>query len=445
VNPAPSNATGPSPYTVDQITDLATTKLAPAGTPLWRTDWLGFAPRIGVAYQLRHTPSYETVVRAGFGEFYDMGNAQGSSGFGGIGFSNFATSTGGSFPFTSAQLTLPPPSVAPPYNGNVWASDPHLRLPYTLEWNVAIEQALGSRNALTASYVGSAGRRLLTTFEYYPENLGNPNFNSNVCSGCLFVTKNGATSDYHALQVQFQRRLSRGLQALASYTWSHSIDEASNNFLLQKLERGTSAFDIRHNVQAALTYDIPGRYSNPVLSGILGHWGLDTRILANSALPADIIGTLSVDPVTRSFLNYHPNVVPGQPPYLYSSQYPGGRALNYNAYQAAPDGVEGNSGRNSARGFGAWQMNMALRREFPIHERLRLQFRAEAFNIFNHPNFSNVLNFLGYGPCGPPPPGQPLFCFGVSDNTLNVNLGGLNPLYQTGGPRSLQLALKLIF
>jgi hypothetical protein len=86
-----------------------------------------------------------------------------------------------------------------------------------------------------------------------------------------------------------------------------------------------------------------------------------------------------------------------------------------------------------------------LRREFPIRENLKLQFRAEAFNVSNHPNFGIPASFVGAGPCTPPPPGQQLFCFGVPGGTLSQDLGGLNSLYQIGGPRSLQLALKLIF
>ena len=447
INPPPHNAAGLSPYTAGPINNLATIKLAPAGTPLWQTDWLGFAPRIGLAYQVHQTPGHETVVRGGFGEFYDMGTARGP-GFSGIGFSRLMILTGASFPLTSDQLTLPPPSVTPPYTASITAFDPHLRLPYTLQWNVAMEQMLGSNNALTVSYVGSAARRLLTTFQYFPENLGNPNFAGNVCGGCLLITKNGATSDYDALQIQFQRRLSHGLQALASYTWSHSIDEASTNFFLAELERGSSDFDVRHNFQMALTYDVPGSYRNGGLSAVLKHWGLDTRILVNSALPVDLIGSSTIDPVINSFSNYHPDAVPGQPVYLYGSQYPGGRIINYNAFSVATDSagnpIEGNSGRNSARGFYAWQLNMALRREFPIHESLRLQFRAEAFNLFNHPNFSNINNFLPSGPCAPQTQ-PPLSCFGVAGSTLNNSLGGLSSLYQTGGPRSLQLALKLLF
>ncbi len=446
VNPPPTNARGPSPYTVDQITDLATTQLAPQGTPLWRTDWHAFAPRFGMAYQLRQTPGHETVIRGGVGMFYDMGNLLGSQGFTGIGLTNFVQYAGASFPFTSAQLQVPPPSVAPPYSNLIFAFDPNLRLPYTLQWNVAVEQVLGRDNALTVSYVGSAGRRLLTSFDYAPESLGNPNFNANVCGGCLVITKNGATSDYNALQVNFQRHLSRGLQALASYTWSHSIDTATSNFQLSELERASSDFDIRNNFQAAVIYDIPGSYSNPVLSGILRHWGFDTRISARSGSPLDIVGTSALDPLTNTYLNYHPDIVPGQPLYVYGSQYPGGRVLNYNAYLALPAGVEGDSGRNSAEGFGAWQINLGLRREFLLHDRFRLQFRAEAFNIFNHPSFSNIDSYLPDGPCGPRQPGQELLCFGAAVSTLNEFIGGgLSPLYQIGGPRSLQLALKLTF
>ncbi len=93
-----------------------------------------------------------------------------------------------------------------------------------------------------------------------------------------------------------------------------------------------------------------------------------------------------------------------------------------------------------------WQINLALRREFPIRERLRLQFRAEAFNLFNHPMFTYVNGYLSIGPCAPsPPPGQPFYCFGVAGNSLNNAGGELSSLYQTGGPRSLQMALRLVF
>jgi hypothetical protein len=441
VNPAPTNLTGTSPYTLNQISNLNTAQLAPAGTPLWKTDWRGFAPRLGLAYQLRQAPGRETVLRTGFGVFYDMGNTVGSQGFGGVGLLSSATFTSVAFPLTSTQLTLPAPSIAPPYNASVYAFDPNLKLPYTLEWNVALEQALGNKQALTVSYVGSAGRRLLETYLIYPTD--NPAFSS---GNGAYITANGPTSDYNALQVQFQRTLSHGLEALASYTYSHSIDDASSNFNLQRLlERASSDFDIRHNFQAALTYDVPGQYSNPVLSGLLRHWALDARVTARSALPVDIIGNHFTDTGTNQSVYFHPNLVPGEPLYLYGSQYPGGKIINYYAFNVPTSGPgydsEGDTPRNYARDFGAWQMNFAIRREFLIHERLHLQFRAEAFNLFNHPAFSGIYGDWTYGPYNP----QTLFGFGGATSTLNNSLGGLNSLYQTGGPRSLQIALKLLF
>jgi hypothetical protein len=93
----------------------------------------------------------------------------------------------------------------------------------------------------------------------------------------------------------------------------------------------------------------------------------------------------------------------------------------------------GDAPRNFVRGFGAWQMDLAVRRDFPIHERLKLQFRAEAFNVFNHPNFGTVNSGFGQN------------TFGQATATLASSLGVLNPLYQMGGPRSMQFALKLIF
>jgi Carboxypeptidase regulatory-like domain/TonB dependent receptor len=444
VNPAPGNLSGPSPYTLDQITNLNTAQLAPRGTPLWKTDWVGLAPRFGGAYQLRQAPGRDTVLRAGFGMFYDQGNTTGSNGFNGVGFQSYTTYYNVAFPLTSSQLALSPPSVVPPYNGYVYAFDPNLKLPYALQWNVAIEQALGSKQALTISYVGSGGRRLLETYFAYPSN--NPNFGAGGGQG-VQITKNGTTSDYNALQVQFQRNLSHGLQALTSYTYSHSIDDATSNFQLSDLlERASSDFDIRHNFQSALTYDVPGEYSNSMLSGLLKHWAVDTRITARSALPVDVYGVSNVNPGTGQAVTFHPNLISDQPLYLYGSQYPGGKIINYDTFNVPAFGPgfdsEGDTPRNYARGLGAWQTNFAVRREFPIHEHLRLQFRAEAFNLFNHPAFSAIYNNWFNGPCT----SQSIsYCFGAAHGTLNNNIGGLNALYQTGGPRSLQIALKLMF
>lgn len=437
LNPAPHDADGNQPYTVDQINDLSTTKVAPRGTELWKTTYKNFAPRLGVAYQMNQKSGYETVLRGGAGLFYDTGNAQGSRGYYyGVGITSTSLFTS-SFPLTQAQLdSIPAPSTEPPYASNVTGFDPNLKLPYTVQWNVALEQGLGSKQTLTMSYVGSAGRRLIAQFLHSPGNLGNPNFLSKdglYSMSLLNLTKNAARSDYNALQVQFQRRLSHGLQVLSSYTWSHSIDDASSNFQINQLLRGNSDFDIRHNFQAALTYDVPGRYSNPLLSAALKNWSFDTRIFARSATPINIVGTSGIDPGTGANLEFQPNRVPGQPLYISDSTAPGGRRINSAAFEAVGANQHGNLGRNVARGFNSIQTDIAVRREFRLTERAGLQFRAEAFNLFNRANFGKIYNQVS----------DPFF--GTAYSTMNGQLGGLNPLYQVGGPRSMQLALKLRF
>jgi hypothetical protein len=441
VNPPPGNEIGYLPYTLNQISNLATSTLAPTNTPLWKTQWTGFAPRFGLAYQLGRGSGHETVLRAGAGLFYDLNSLLASSGFSTfIGFDTSVKYAGVPFPLTPAQLTLPAVSLATPYNESVLAFDPHLRLPYTLHWNVALEQRLGKSQTLTASYVSSVGEDLLTEFQYAPQALGNANFASGSDAD---VVANRASSSYNSLQVKFQRDIAHGLQALASYTWSHSIDNASSNFLLDELLRGSSDFDIRQNFQAAFTYNVPGSYSNPILAALLRSWGLDGRISARTGLPFDLVGSNGTDPITQATLNYEPNLVPGQPVYLSGPQLvdgqminpPGGRVVNLNAFSAAPANVNGDAPRNFVRGFGAFQVDMAVRRDFSITERTKLQFRAEAFNAFNHPQFGAIDGTLTDGS------GK----FGWASTTLNNEGGALSPLYAQGGPRSLQLSLKLRF
>ena len=134
-----------------------------------------------------------------------------------------------------------------------------------------------------------------------------------------------------------------------------------------------------------------------------------------------------------------PNVVPGVPLVLFGAGYPGGKILNSAAFTSPPVGQQGDFGRNVLRGFGAAQTDVALQRQFRLAEQVGLRFRAEFFNVLNHPNFGSPINNLT----------SPLF--GHSTQTLANSLGsggangGFNPLYQIGGPRSVQLALKLQF
>jgi hypothetical protein len=136
-------------------------------------------------------------------------------------------------------------------------AEPNLSLPRIYQWNVAVEQALGRNQALTMTYLGSAGRDLLRNYDL---DAPDPNFGSLVS-----VTTNQGASNYQALQVQFQRQASHGLQVLASYSYSHSIDNASDSYSAYSpvalgspnIDRGNSAFDVRHSGSGALIYELP--------------------------------------------------------------------------------------------------------------------------------------------------------------------------------------------
>ena len=425
------------PFTVEGLNDPATMTLAPRGAPLYQTTYGNVAPRLGVAYQLSERPSWSTVLRGGFGIFYDLG--QGS--LGGVSsffpYENANPFFGAPFPL-AAQDAAPPVLTTKPPVQNILVAEPNLKLPRTYQWNVALEQSLGSSQSVSITYIGAVGRDLLRATNLYQPNSD---------FGFVSVTDNSATSDYHSLQGKFQRRLSQGLQAFASYTFSHSIDIASTDagftylntrtaLANPSIDRGDSDFDIRHSFSAGVTYDLPSPESNRIAHAVMRSWSVDSFIFARTAPPVDIIGALSL--AAGNFFYPRPNIVPGVPLVLYESQYPGGKAFNKAAFAAPPSGEQGDFGRNVLRGFGAWQADLALQRQFHVTEKLGLRFRAEFFNIFNHPNFGSPTNTLT----------SPLF--GQSTQTLASSLAGLdgagfNPLYQIGGPRSVQLALKLLF
>ncbi len=426
------------PFTVVGLNDPPTMTLAPRGTPLYDTTYGNVAPRVGGAYQLRETANWATVLRGGFGIFYDLGSGSlgGVSSFFPYNIRNnfFATP----FPLTAQQAAPPALTTNPPVNSMLIA-DLHLKLPRSYQWNVAVEQSLGKSQSISLTYIGADGRDLLRA-----TNLFNPNQNFQFVT----VTTNTASSYYDALQIKFQRSLSRGLQALASYTFAHSIDIASTdavaNYLntpgggtYQNADRGDSDFDIRHSFTVGVTYDLPTPGAQKALRAAFGGWSVDTFVLARSAPPVDVVGAIYFAAGTA--LYPRPNVVPGVPLELFGSQYPGGKIFNKAAFTAVPPGQQGSFGRNVLRGFGATQADIALQRQFHLTEKLGLRFRSEFFNIFNHPNFGNPNNSLT----------SPLF--GHSTQTLANSLGsggangGFNPLYQIGGPRSIQLALKLQF
>ena len=454
-------------YDLENLEKLA---LAPRGVAPFSTRFANLAPRVGVSYQLQSSPGWETVLRGGAGIFYDLASSVvGTSVINAnYPFGSFKFVSGVTFPFETATAAPTPISAAnlsPAGGDTLYAFNPHLQSPYTIEWNAAIEQALGKQQSLSLSYVGSGGRQLLqSSYILSP----NPSFYA------ADLVDNTAKSDYDALQVRFQRRVASGLQALTSYTWAHSIDNASSgsSFLGSNLNvpalgasinRGPSDFDIRNAFTLGTTYDLPS-FQAPRTRLLLQGWAIQNFVVVFSASPVEASYNTLADTLFHSGADVRPDVVPGQDFYLHGSDCvavlgppcAGGKGFNPMAFVPPPiDSTTGNPlrqgdlGRNALRGFGAVQWDFAVHREFLIHERWKLQFRAELFNILNHPNFGQPVGALG-GPGALNPQfgqSQAILAQALSGSQYagSVGNGSLSSLYQMGAPRSIQFALKLMF
>jgi len=449
--PPPSEDSGHPFFTATNLNDPANVALAPEGTKLWESDKSNFAPRLGIAYQVHQSANYETVLRGGGGIFYGLGNQQGAQGTLGFPYSRtkYLYGDDGAFPVSVADGAPVPYTLDPPY-GFVFAFDPHLKDPRVYMWNVSLQQDLGLGRSLQLSYVANHGADLLRNEMLTPQMGGNPDFQF------LDVITNSDYSNYNSMQVQFKQNPWHHLQFLASYTWAHSLDNGSGVALpipyhtvySPALDYGNSENDVRNMFSAAVTYEVPTiNAGNGVVRYIANGWAADSVFRSNSALPINITtGQYSFGLVyNNDAINQRPNVIAGKPFYLEDSTAPGGKVVNAAAFSTPTDTfTQGDLQRNGLRGFGAWQEDLAIRRQFNIHENWNLLFRAEAFNIFNHPLFGDVgtndgRNLLTNS------------FFGVSSHTLADSLGGggadggFSSLYQIGSPRSLQFALKLRF
>jgi hypothetical protein len=432
-NAAPSSPNGTLPFTVTQVNSFATMTLAPPGTPLWHPQRDDFAPRLGVAWQ----PLPNLVLRIGAGIFYDLGYSEVADGISAFPYAESKTVLSPSFPLSAAAAAPPPFSTTPPVSYLAVVAPNHV-LPRTYEWNAAVEKTFGKADVLTITYLGAAGRKLMREDIYLNPN---PDFTE------FKLMSNDADSSYQALQAQFRHRLTYGLQTLLSYTWSHSIDDASSDAYYLNVppsdsssDRGSSDYDIRHTFSGAISYNIPAPGSG-IWKSIFENWSTDSIVYARTAPPVNVVTGLNPFGGILSGASsvQRPNLVSGVPLWIADPNVAGGKRINKAAFSTPIGQVQGNLGRNALRGFGATQVDLTLRRQFKLKEWLSLQARADFFNIFNHPNFGPPTNYLS----------SPLF--GQSTQMLGASLGGggqnggLNPLYQIGGPRSAQLALKLQF
>ena len=422
LNPPPSND-GTQPLAVDQVNNPAQLTSAAPGTPLWKTTYFNFAPRVGVAFQPLGTNHPELLIRGGFSMVHDVGQDRAGDVF------------ADSIPFVSG--TGAPALVF----------DPHLKLPYTLNWRLGVERELWSPNqVISASYVGTAGRRLLHTSTLFDQNAQFP---------FLRLTTNDGRSDYHALQVQFNRRLTDGLGSTVSYTWSKSLDNVSpdsaRNVLMTStnpaLDRGLSDFDVRHQVTGVVNYDLPALFARGTGNRLTRNWGVDSIVNLRSAKPVNVVYLF---PTSYGVAYFRPDVVAGESLYILDPTIEGGRRINAGAF-LLPQGLQqGNLGRNALRGYPVYQVDLSLRRRFNLSESMSLRFQADAFNLFNHPNFEDpigrdrVLGGVFSGGTF-----TPNATFGRSSSLLGQSLAGSNEgfgsLFNNGGARTLRLSLKFIF
>jgi hypothetical protein len=399
----------PPPLSSNQtlFLDLSSNSVFPGRQPLWKRETANLAPRLGAAWQV--TPGGRTVVRAGGGLYYESSMS-------------IAADILNGGPLSISSLTS---SIHSPASSSLsYGFLPNLRMPRVWEWNVSVEQALGTQSVLSLGYVGSSARRLIR------REAGGV---GSTFTSIVALTTNHGQSDYHALEAQYRRKMWRGVQALATYTWSHSLDnDSSDSFLLWAApgpsDRGASDFDLRHSLVATATYE-PAR---------LVGWGLDSVFRARSGFPITVLQAEQYQGI--ALMNaFRPDLVYGQPLWLSSPGDAGGKRLNPAAFAATAPGQQGSLGRNAIAGLGMWQVDLALRREFRFSEQRRLLLRIEAFNVLNHANFGDPSRYLN----------SPVF--GQSISMLNAMLGtgspgsGLAPILQTGGPRSLQGTVRFQF
>jgi hypothetical protein len=229
------------------------------------------------------------------------------------------------------------------------------------------------------------------------------------------------------------------------------MDNISNDAILvlpffrddPDLDWGPSDFDVRHTFSGALTYVVPTWPGGSVWRAITDDWAVDAVFTARSALPVNVVTGMSAFAVSNAL---RPDIVPGVPLYVDDPAVPGGKRFNRAAFVGPPVDAnrmpqrQGTLGRNALRGFAMSQVDLAVRRDIRVRSGANIQLRAEAFNLFNQVNLGSPTNTLSSGLFG-----QATRSLASSLGGRGVTGGGLSPLYQVGGPRSIQLAIRFQF
>ncbi len=400
-----------------------------------------FGPRVGFAYQvLPHT-----VIRGGFGMFYNPAGNEGSSlrlfrnlPFGSTinitpGDINVGLRVSDGFP---ALQPLGQAAVDKPY-GAVSAVAANFRPSYAEQFNLTLEHEIAPfALVIRAAVIGNLGRRLYNVYDAnYPVpsaaaiNTRRPFFSVLPdLAGVNYFVSDGL-SNYYAGQLTLDKRLKGGLSGLVGYSWSHAIDNVVLEFgggaagpqpqdpRNLRAERGNSIIDLRHRLTVAYLYALPFGKGQPMLNQskvldlIIGGWQTNGILTIQSGQPFSPVLQISTTNGTGS----RPDVV-GKVSYPRTLQ----RWFDPSAYATPAPFTYGNASRNSLFGPGRINSDMSLFKNFVIRDQVRFEFRAEAFNVFNHPQF-----------------GLP------NQNIGNAQVGSITST--VGNPRQLQLGLRFQF
>jgi hypothetical protein len=400
--------------------DPVTRSLARVGTggvprSGYEADKNNFAPRLGLAWTVGL--SGKTVIRAGYGVYFDQPALAPSEG---LYFNQpfFDFKLFFSLPGLPLTLTDPFPAFFPvPIPGSGFAFQRDLRTPYLQHWSAGVQQQLGSSRVLEIAYVGSKGTKLITARDINQPrpSTASPNLRPDPRFDDITLEESSANSSYNSLQIRFEQRLEFGLSMLSSYTWSKSLDNASSFFssagdpnfpqdsLNTAAERGRSNFDLRHRLSVSYGYDLPfgrGRTfiaNGGVLSAILTGWQTFGIVTLQSGRPFTVALLPEIDNSNtgRSTLGFGANDRPNIAGNPKLSSRTSDQWFNTAAFVFPAFGSFGNAGRNILDGPGFQNVNASLMKTTTLKEGIDLQIRAEAFNLFNHPNFDLPDNFLG--------------------------------------------------
>ncbi len=429
---------------------------------LMQTRHNDFAPRFGIAYALNS----KTVIRSGFGKFYsqDNGNSPYFDLARNLAVRNSPVATTATGPFTYANAfpnaSGATVSVGAPYS---YSDNPAHHTAYTLQYMLNIQRQFGESWSVEAGYLGSVSHHMAG---FWNQNQGVPSPTGTSASHLPFgdytfiqTVEDMGNAEYNSLAVKVTRRFSGGLSLSSAYTYSKSIDDTSGirvqgydtlfpqNSDCIRCERGLSSFDTRHRLVVSPLYELPvgkGKMlniNNSFANAIIGGWQVGGIMTLQSGIPETI--TIGGTDNSNTQTGYdRPNYVSGTNVNA-SNQAPGGW-YNRLAFVEAPFGSFGNVGRDTAIAPGIFTINAEIHKNFrmPWNEHHQLQFRAEAFNLLNHPNWGQPNgNILAGNAIPGAPPGTAHSSFG----TISGLAGQLNGFPATIPMRQLQLGLKYTF